>query len=198
MLFLSRLYVHLTHLADKAVARYGLAHTSLALRLLAVSKYRATRWQVTCLSARQGRSPTLMLNIPPTSHSLFNNLGFIFPSSSCVNVCVSDVRQKLEAPQKEKHKKNKEKHKTKKEHRRRKEKVSNFRASWTACRLWCPCFCHADKPPGVTGEARQGEYLNIWWPRWGHTGLSIPWQECGHSCTPSICRHFVFLSGRIF
>ncbi|KAK1330333.1 hypothetical protein QTO34_010522 [Cnephaeus nilssonii] len=38
-----------------------------------------------------------------------------------------NARQKLEAPQKEKHKKNKEKHKTKKEHRRKKEKKKKHR-----------------------------------------------------------------------
>ncbi|XP_021563210.1 G patch domain-containing protein 1-like [Carlito syrichta] len=38
-----------------------------------------------------------------------------------------NVRQKLEVPQREKHKKNKEKHKTKKEHRRKKEKKKKHR-----------------------------------------------------------------------
>ncbi|XP_062967578.1 G patch domain-containing protein 1 isoform X2 [Cynocephalus volans] len=38
-----------------------------------------------------------------------------------------NARQKLETPQKEKHKKNKEKHKTKKEHRRKKEKKKKHR-----------------------------------------------------------------------
>lgn len=66
-----------------------------------------------------------MLNIK--AHSQFNQLAFIFPQSSCAYyICILDARQKLEAPPKEKHKKNKEKHKTKKEHRRRREKVSNF------------------------------------------------------------------------
>lgn len=63
----------------------------------------------------------------PASPSQFSQSVFISPSGSRVcYICVSDVRQTLEAPQKEKHKKNKEKHKTKKEHRRRKEKVSTF------------------------------------------------------------------------
>ena len=63
-------------------------------------------------------------------------------SSSCLYyVCVSDARQKLEAPLKEKHKKNKEKHKTKKEHRRKKEKVSNSRV----CGVRCPSLQEASK-----------------------------------------------------
>lgn len=124
---------------------------------------------------RQGRSSALMLNIPPTStRSQFNNLVFLFPSSSRVHyVCVSDVRQTLEAPHKEKHKKNKEKHKTKKEHRRRKEKVSTFWVSQDRRQALVSLLlsCRQAPPLGAPGPL--------------HT-----WQKGWHSCKPSICKNF--------
>lgn len=110
----------------------------------------------------------------PRSPSQFSKSVFISPSRSWVcYICVSDVRQTLEAPQKEKHKKNKEKHKTKKEHRRRKEKVSTFWGPGTGCRLCCACFCPGDKlrPAPPSG-------LHISWPDGGrqtsaHLGRNV-------------------------
>jgi hypothetical protein len=43
------------------------------------------------------------------------------------HICISDARQRLQTPPKERHKKNKDKHKTQKEHRRKKEKVRAWR-----------------------------------------------------------------------
>ena len=86
------------------------------------------------MSVGQGRSSALVLHIPTEADSQVNNLTFISHCNSCVDcICVSDARQKLEAPLKEKHKKNKEKHKTKKEHRWKKEKVSDVWVSWDQC-----------------------------------------------------------------
>lgn len=122
-----------------------------------------------------------MLNIPSTSRFQFNNLVFIFPSSSRVcYICVSDVRQKLEAPQKEKHKKNKDKHKTKKEHRRRKEKVSSFWVSWDRRQAQVsPLLSSRKAPPPARCDPRcEASHRDGLVPGWGHVGLSIPWQKC--------------------
>lgn len=121
----------------------------------------------------------------PRSPSQFSKSFFISPSRSWVcYICVSDVRQTLEAPQKEKHKKNKEKHKTKKEHRRRKEKVSTFWGSWDWMQaLMCLLLSCRQAPP-----------CPPIWPayllaRWGQAGLCTPWQK-GNA---SIFKSFVFL-----
>lgn len=76
---------------------------------------------------------------------------------SCVYyLCVSDARQTLEVPQKEKHKKNKDKHKAKKEHRRKKEKVRDLGVPQDQCGVG-----PVGQLPGVSYTAVEER---IWWP----------------------------------
>ncbi|XP_019510020.1 PREDICTED: G patch domain-containing protein 1 [Hipposideros armiger] len=68
------------------------------------------------------QEPVTSFLIPKMQIDEREEFGPQLPPVFCPN-----ARQKLEAPQKEKHKKNKEKHKTKKEHKRRKEKKKKHR-----------------------------------------------------------------------